>query len=138
MYLPLLICGLIIYASFIYFNHSCFVTHTQFLLVYISFSTGTESPQAVRKLMSLSEKVRPHNPKQHHLPGHHTLNMPGTSHSPGGTRRPLSPRHNRAPGAVHLSTESSSLVNLGTMTLRKSTTASKITLLISTSVSFVQ
>lgn len=106
----------------------CYVAFVVYLLSPFSFpSTGTESPQAVRKLMLLSDKVRPHNPKLNPLPAHHTLGPP--LHSPGGVRRPVSPRQpQRAPAAVHLSAESSSVVSLGNMALRKSTTTSKFKL----------
>ncbi|ESO87121.1 hypothetical protein LOTGIDRAFT_154612, partial [Lottia gigantea] len=59
---------------------------------------GTASPERVRKLMALSDKVRPHNPK---------IPVP-TVTSPINGRRHGSPRHARAL-PVNLSVESSSV-----------------------------
>ena len=82
--------------------------------------TGADEPDAVRKLMSLSEKVRPHNSKLHPLPAHRNL-MPSPR---TGQRPPVSPRSNRPQTAVVLSPESSSVVSLGNIALRKSNTTS--------------
>ncbi|XP_064594655.1 rap guanine nucleotide exchange factor 6-like isoform X3 [Liolophura sinensis] len=71
---------------------------------------GAASPEAVRKLMSLTDKVRPHNPK-------HPMPPVG---SPFQGRRPTSPRYsNSRPLAVHLSPESSSVVSLSNLGFRK-------------------
>ena len=70
--------------------------------------------------MSLSEKVRPHNSKLHPLPAHRNL-MPSPR---TGQRPPVSPRSNRPQTAVVLSPESSSVVSLGNIALRKSNTTS--------------
>ena len=82
--------------------------------------TGADEPDAVRKLMSLSKKVRPHNSKLHPLPAHRNL-MPSPR---TGQRPPVSPRSNRRQTAVVLSPESSSVVSLGNIALRKSNTTS--------------
>ena len=71
--------------------------------------TGAESPEAVRKLMSLSDKVRPHNSKHNPLPPKSVLMA---TKSPRVGRRPPSPRQQRPAAAVSLSVEDSSLVSL--------------------------
>ena len=71
--------------------------------------TGAESPEAVRKLMSLSDKVRPHNSKHNPLPPKSVLMA---TKSPRVGRRPPSPRQQRPAAAVSLSAEDSSLVSL--------------------------
>lgn len=82
--------------------------------------TGAESPGAVRKIMALSDKVRPHNPK---------IPVPSVT-SPGQGRRtgPSSPRHVHGPShpmmqsrmpPVRLTQESSSVVSLSNIPLRK-------------------
>ncbi|XP_048248295.1 rap guanine nucleotide exchange factor 6-like isoform X4 [Haliotis rufescens] len=70
---------------------------------------GAESPGAVRKIMALTDKVRPHNPK---------IPLPPVT-SPLSGRRQTSPRHARAMQHVHLSSESSSVVSLSNMHIRK-------------------
>ena len=83
--------------------------------------TGAESPDAVRKLMGLTEKVRPHNSKSNPLPPHHLMQPK----SPAvGRKPPVSPRGLRqpAPSAVNLSAES-----LGNMAVvKKGTKPSKM------------
>ncbi len=77
--------------------------------------------------MALSEKVRPHNQKLHPLPPNHKLQPP--LHSPGLGRRPVSPRpppRLQQPSAVHLSPESSSVVSLSNIALRKSATTNSV------------
>ncbi|XP_069123814.1 rap guanine nucleotide exchange factor 6-like isoform X8 [Argopecten irradians] len=74
---------------------------------------GAESPEAIRKLMGLTDKVRPHNSK-HSLPSAPTLTSPMS-----GRRQPTSPRHARPLPALHLSPESSSVVSLSNIALRK-------------------
>eukprot|EP00106_Octopus_bimaculoides_P019406 XP_014786848.1 PREDICTED: rap guanine nucleotide exchange factor 2-like isoform X2 [Octopus bimaculoides] len=76
---------------------------------------GSESPEAVRKLLALSNKVRPHNPKQHHPP------TPLTS--PITPRRPTSPRQTRSV-PVLLSHESSSVNSMSNLTRKPSRTGS--------------
>ncbi|KAK2161503.1 hypothetical protein LSH36_115g03031 [Paralvinella palmiformis] len=78
---------------------------------------GAESPEAVRKMLALSDKVRPHNPK-HSVPTHHII----TPHSPGTRRQPGSPKQKRPPPppvAVNLSPESSSVLSLSNITHKK-------------------
>lgn len=77
------------------------------------FFPGSESPEAVRKLLALSNKVRPHNPKQHHPP------TPLTS--PITPRRPTSPRQTRSV-PVLLSHESSSVNSMSNLTRKPSRT----------------
>lgn len=100
--------------------HGCLPTLYGWLL---SFLAGTESPGAVRKIMALTDKVRPHNPK---------IPVPPVT-SPGqGRRGPSSPRHTslmpqglgHTAGQgrmmpVRLTHESSSVVSLSNMPLRK-------------------
>ncbi|XP_021348179.1 rap guanine nucleotide exchange factor 2-like isoform X4 [Mizuhopecten yessoensis] len=74
---------------------------------------GAESPEAIRKLMGLTDKVRPHNSK-HSLPSAPNLTSPMS-----GRRQPTSPRHARPIPALHLSPESSSVVSLSNIALRK-------------------
>ncbi|XP_033756431.1 rap guanine nucleotide exchange factor 6-like isoform X5 [Pecten maximus] len=74
---------------------------------------GAESPEAIRKLMGLTDKVRPHNSK-HSLPSAPNLTSPMS-----GRRQPTSPRHARPLPALHLSPESSSVVSLSNIALRK-------------------
>ncbi|KAL5018416.1 hypothetical protein ScPMuIL_004138 [Solemya velum] len=70
---------------------------------------GAASPEAVRKLMALSDKVRPHNSK---------YPLPSVVSPTLGRRPPTSPRHLRNL-PVHLSSESSSVVSLSNIALRK-------------------
>ncbi|XP_076458916.1 rap guanine nucleotide exchange factor 2-like isoform X3 [Babylonia areolata] len=78
---------------------------------------GTESPGAVRKIMALTDKVRPHNPK---------VPVPSVVSPATGRRGPPSPRHGPGPGPgpvqppshnrllpVRLTHESSSVLGLG-------------------------
>ena len=78
-----------------------------FMIMYHPFS-GAESPEAVRKLMSLSEKVRPHNNKKDPLPAHHNL-MPRSPLQPNRQRRV---QRTQAAPPVHLNAESSSVLSV--------------------------
>ena len=93
------------------------------MLLYV---LGTDSPDAVRKMMALSDKSRPLNPK--HAAYIHNA-------SPNSSRRPAPP-HNNAPKlggggglrpplqpVVNLSPESSSVVSLTGIAMRKSRTS---------------
>ncbi|XP_013407362.1 rap guanine nucleotide exchange factor 2 isoform X1 [Lingula anatina] len=93
------------------------VNNAQLLNANLGPKFGAKSPDAVRKLLSLSEdKVRPHNPK------HPTLKL----NSPGNQRRlPLSPQPGRLKH-THLSPESSSVVSLSSIAMRKSHTSGSI------------
>ncbi|KAI0240211.1 hypothetical protein LSAT2_009081, partial [Lamellibrachia satsuma] len=81
---------------------------------------GAESPDAVRKLMSLSDKVRPHNSKQNPLPptSHVPVLRANTVPVVGGRMAPVSPRQLRVP-AMHLTAESSSVLSLSNIAFRK-------------------
>ncbi|XP_063444358.1 rap guanine nucleotide exchange factor 6-like isoform X2 [Mytilus trossulus] len=71
---------------------------------------GAESPEAIRKLMGLSDKVRPHTSKHTH---HHP---PTNLTSPMSNRRQQhSPRHTRP---VHLTPESSSVISMSHISSR--------------------
>jgi len=73
--------------------------------------TGAESVEAVQKLMSLTDRVRPHDSKKHPLPA--SASLPAAS----AAVRPLSPfRHRRCPlpSSVALSPDSSSLSGMYT------------------------
>ena len=112
----------------LFMRHPNTFTHSQDLTTPYIIFPGAEEPEAVRKLMSLSEKVKPHNSKLHPLPGHH-IAVPSLHPSPGVTRRPVSPGRvagaHRPMAAVHLTAESSSVSSLGNRTaLRKSQTPS--------------
>ncbi|XP_041363202.1 rap guanine nucleotide exchange factor 6-like isoform X3 [Gigantopelta aegis] len=68
---------------------------------------GSESPGAVRKIMALTDKVRPHNPK---------IPVPPVTSPISGRRGQTSPRHGARPHhMVHLSPESSSVISLSNM-----------------------
>ncbi|XP_070185969.1 rap guanine nucleotide exchange factor 2-like isoform X2 [Littorina saxatilis] len=80
---------------------------------------GTESPGAVRKIMALTDKVRPHNPK---------IPVPPVTSPGAGRRGPSSPRHGPGVGhplmqnrllPVRLTHESSSVVSLSNLPPRK-------------------
>ena len=73
-------------------------------------SIGAETVENTRKLMALSGKVRPHDPKVP-LP---TVTSPSLS---GKRQQPMSPRHVRP--SVRLSAESSSVVSLSNIAHRK-------------------
>ncbi|KAF8771177.1 Rap guanine nucleotide exchange factor 2 like protein [Argiope bruennichi] len=93
---------------------------------------GADSPQAVRKLLALSDqnKVRPHQPPRHH----HSLSP---SPSPNALRRKHDGRqgHGRSHSdtanpsvlPVDLSAESSSVTALSSLPLRKSQTSGSVT-----------
>ena len=70
---------------------------------------GAESPEAIRKLISLSDKVRPHTSKHSHPPTNLTSPM-------SNRRQHHSPRHTRP---VHLTPESSSVISLSHINSRK-------------------
>ena len=72
-------------------------------------SSGAESPEAIRKLMGLSDKVRPHTSKHSHPPTNLTSPM-------SNRRQQHSPRHTRP---VHLTPESSSVISLSHINSRK-------------------
>ena len=79
--------------------------------------SGAESPEAVRKLMSLSDKVRPHNSKTNPLPTRNALML---AKSPRiGVRHPSSPKQVKpaAPVAVALSAEDSSVASFANMAI---------------------
>ena len=88
------------------------LTSSRNCIVIAFLCAGAESPEAVRKLMSLSDKVRPHNSKANPLPPKSVLSL-ATAKSPHVGRRPASPRQQRpAPAvAVSLSAEDSSVVS---------------------------
>lgn len=70
---------------------------------------GAESVEAAQKLMSLTDRVRPHDAKKHPLPA--SASLPAAPHA----ARPLSPfRHRRCPAAAAggLSVDSSSLAGM--------------------------
>ncbi|XP_067139953.1 rap guanine nucleotide exchange factor 2-like isoform X2 [Centruroides vittatus] len=90
---------------------------------------GADSPQAVRKLLSLSEssKVRPHQSSH----PHHSL-TPSPFPSPNTIRRRHDSRHGRSHSdttnpmlPVELSSESSSVVSFNNFHLRKSQTSGR-------------
>lgn len=93
------------------------VNNANLLNVNLNPKFGAQSPEAVRKLMSLSEKSRPHNPK-HVVPGK----------SPNTQRKmpSMSPRQMRQLHHAHLSPESSSVVSLSSIAMRKSNTSGSI------------
>ena len=79
-------------------------------------SSGAESPEAIRKLMGLSDKVRPHTSKHPHPPTNLTSPM-------SNRRQQHSPRHTRP---VHLTPESSSVISLSHINSRKPIRTGKI------------
>lgn len=84
-------------------NNGCLLVHT--CIAHVShLMTGAESPGAVRKLMALSDKVKPHNPK---IPiGKVTVSPVSNRRGPG----PTSPRIGSSrPHPVSLTPESTCL-----------------------------
>lgn len=97
----------------------CMACHQPCTVGFLFPLAGTESPGAVRKIMALTDKVRPHNPK---------IPVPPVTSPGAGRRGPSSPRH--APGVGHplaqgrllpvrLTHESSSVISVGNMPPRK-------------------
>ncbi|XP_064621148.1 rap guanine nucleotide exchange factor 6-like isoform X4 [Lineus longissimus] len=88
---------------------------------------GASSPEAVRKLMSLSGKSRPLNPKHAYLPPPSSPNIPRRQGQlgPQGSPRQVLPHPHPHP-SIHLSPESSSVVSLSSMALRKSKTSGSV------------
>ncbi|XP_022246938.1 rap guanine nucleotide exchange factor 6-like isoform X4 [Limulus polyphemus] len=87
---------------------------------------GTESPQAVRKMLALSDhsKLRPHQPNRH---SHSPSPSPNTARrwqdNGHGHGRSHSDTHNPSMLPVDLSAESSSVTSLNQLPLRKSQTS---------------
>ena len=108
------------------YSKSTFVVVFRITITYFCMfpPPGAESPDAVRKLMSLSDKVRPHNSKQNPLPpaSHVPVLRSNTVPGVGGRLAPVSPRQLRVP-AVHLTAESSSVVSLSGIAFRKNHTS---------------
>jgi len=98
---------------------------------------GSASPQAVRKLLSLSEpsKTRLHQPRYHMAPSpgpptrrnvHQPPSVPATSHERSHSdTTPLNPPPPLLLSSVDLNAESSSVTSLSNLSLRKTVTSSK-------------
>lgn len=99
---------------------------------------GSASPQAVRKLLSLSEpsKTRLHQPRYHMAPSpgpptrrniHQPPSVPATSHERSHSdTTPLNPPPPLLLSSVDLNAESSSVTSLSNLSLRKTVTSSKL------------
>ena len=113
------------------YSRSAFIVVFQIISHCVFPPPGAESPDAVRKLMSLSDKVRPHNSKQNPLPptSHVPVLRSNTVPGAGGRLAPVSPRQLRVP-AVHLTAESSSVVSLSGIAFRKTHTSGILTVVI--------
>ena len=75
--------------------------------MFVGYRTGTDSADTVNKLMSLSEKSQPYNPKKHPAPPSHPPSVAASQSKP-----PNSPHHQPVAIPVHLSAESSSVVSV--------------------------
>lgn len=125
------------------YNNNILLYNNSYITIIILLQNilGSASPQAVRKLLSLSEpsKTRLHQPRYHMAPSpgpptrrnvHQPPNVPATSHERSQSdTTPLNPPPPLLLSSVDLNAESSSVTSLSNLSLRKTVTSSKFLLM---------